>query len=521
MDKISKKIKKNTLIISDNCPSDEYIMINFIDNDPERKFELNIKNILFADLEISKKIVTLGGGQDANWKDLFIKVDKQLDEAQTKLKEAHIKLAEQTEEISKQQAVIDEKTRILSEQELKISKQQDSLMEQESEMKKRENILLMQNMGINEQKEKMKEQQAVLDRQMSELKKQRMILYLFSALLLVILSLAYFIYRSYKIKKKANILLKEKNEEILRRNEEIESQRDQIMAQRDQLIEKNEEIMQQKEEIQAQAENLEEVNRKLARTNEILTSSINYAKKIQDAILPSDELINRLLPDSFVFFRPRDIVSGDFYWLAEKNDTVYVAAVDCTGHGVPGAFMSMIGNTLLNGILGEKGMSSPASILDSMNKRIIASLNQGKTGEDSQDDGMDITLCAIPKQDSAIRIACANHFAYLVNDKGLHIIEGDILSIGDPLAKLKGIKYTDHKVEVGKGSVLYIFSDGFQDQFGGDDNSKFMSGRLQKLLVEHRNMSMEEQKALLEKTFDQWKGEERQLDDVLIIGIRF
>lgn len=519
---IKKNVKKNTLIVTDNCSDLESIMINFIDDDPSRKFELNIKNILLAELEISKKIVTLGGGQEANWQDLFETTDKQLDDTRKKLKE-------QLAEIEKQQQIIDEKTKILAEQEASISVQQDSLNIQKEEITKNKQILNMHKFAIQTQEGRIAEQEAILGKQMSEIKKQKLILYLFGILSILIIGLAYFIYRSYKIKKKANLLLEQKNEEITQVNleillqkEEIEAQRDQISGQNERLVEQNEAINQQKEELESQRDQLEEFNIILGKTNDLLTSSINYAKKIQDALLPADFLIKQILPQSFVYFRPRDIVSGDFYWVSEKGDEVFIAAVDCTGHGVPGAFMSMIGNSLLNDIIKERHVNDPAQALNKMNERVIATLQQGQEDNgDSQDDGMDVTLCKIDRNKKELQIACANHTAYFIRENKLQIIEGDIFSIGDPLAKIREVKYTNHTLSYQEGDLLYMFSDGYQDQFGGNENKKFMAGRMQKMILENCSLNMQDQAILFDTEFKNWKKNTRQLDDVLVIGIRF
>ncbi|MBI4646787.1 MAG: DUF4154 domain-containing protein [Bacteroidia bacterium] len=445
---IIKNIKKNTLIVSDNCADEQNIMINFTDADPKKKFELNIRNILFADLEISRKIVTLGGGEEANWQELVTKIDNQLITATQKLQL-------QMEQIKKQQEIIDEKVRILKDKELEIKNKGAAIDSQETQIMNHEKILRYQKYGIAKQEDKIKEQMATLEKQMSSLKKQQLIIYLFSALFVVLLSLAYVIYRSYINKKRANKQLQEKNNEILLRNqeitqqkEEIEAQRDQIEIQLDKLLQQNEEINQQKEEIQVQAEHVNNLNKILLKTNTVLTASIEYAKKIQEAILPSDQLIRQYLENFFIFFRPRDIVSGDFYWFADKGDNFYIAVVDCTGHGVPGAFMSMIGNTLLNEIINEKRLSDPALILDRLNERILYALQKGLTGEEVQNDGMDITLCSIDKKMTKMQIACANHIAYLIDDMKLSIIKGDIYSIGDPLTRRKKIKFSNHEINI-------------------------------------------------------------------------
>lgn len=261
-----------------------------------------------------------------------------------------------------------------------------------------------------------------------------------------------------------------------------------------------------------------------------ITDSIAYAKKIQEAMLPSEKLLKSHFPDSFIFFRPKDIVSGDFYWFAQPetdewgkvNRQVFLAAADCTGHGVPGAFMSMIGNTLLNEIVNNKKVFSPAQILSDLNIGVIDALNQKDVdNEESQSDGMDITICKIDKQKGIIELSCANHVVIVINDEGSQIIEGDIYSIGGLFSVIRKPKYTNHTIKITKNTSLYMFSDGYQDQFGGIKNQKFMLNRLQELLFEIRNEPMSLQLKKIEDSFDKWKGDQRQIDDILVMGVRF
>jgi serine phosphatase RsbU (regulator of sigma subunit) len=286
--------------------------------------------------------------------------------------------------------------------------------------------------------------------------------------------------------------------------------------------ERTQEINQQKEELQLQSELLVKNNDELSRTNRLIQDSISYAKRIQDAMLPIQTTIRKFLPDSFVLFKPKDIVSGDFYWFVEQNGVYYIAIADCTGHGVPGAFMSMIGTTLLNEISNEKPNQKPSVIIEKLNKGVITALNQNKDGNpDSQDDGMDITICAINPAEQSIQIACANHVVFVMHkDKdSVDAIEGDICSVGGLFsAEDKG--YTNHEFRYKPGMCVYMFSDGYQDQFGGEHNKKFMASRFKDLLFEHKDLPMNEQKEILDKTFEDWRGTQRQIDDVVVFGVK-
>jgi len=259
-----------------------------------------------------------------------------------------------------------------------------------------------------------------------------------------------------------------------------------------------------------------------------ITDSINYARRIQDSILPSDQIIKEYFPNSFVFFRPKDIVSGDFYWLAKPevddlgnpNDKIFIAAADCTGHGVPGAFMSMIGNTLLGEIVNSKKIFDPGAILQELNRGIIESLNQDANREDAQSDGMDITVCQIDPIKGTLQLACANHIVFIVTKDNIQMIEGDIYSIGGLFSILQRPKFTSHSIPIEEDTSIYMFSDGFQDQFGGDKNQKFMLTRFKDLLFSIRHLSMNEQLKILNETHESWKGKNRQIDDILVMGIK-
>jgi len=276
-------------------------------------------------------------------------------------------------------------------------------------------------------------------------------------------------------------------------------------------------------------EKVKERTKKIEEQKNKITDSIAYAKKIQEAMLPSEKLLKRHFPDSFVFYRPKDIVSGDFYWFAQpetdewgkENNKVFLAAADCTGHGVPGAFMSMIGNTLLNEIVNSKKHFTPSAILSELNEGVIEALNQKDTeNEESQSDGMDITLCQIDTIAGKIEIACANHVVIIINEEESKLIEGDIFSIGGMFSVLRKAEYTNHSIDIKKDTAIYMFSDGFQDQFGGENNQKFMLNRLQRMLFEMRNEPMDIQLKKLEEAFENWKGDQRQIDDILVMGIK-
>jgi len=258
----------------------------------------------------------------------------------------------------------------------------------------------------------------------------------------------------------------------------------------------------------------------IAEKNEEITDSIKYAKQIQESILPEDEM-KRMLPNSFILFKPKDIVSGDFYWCTEKDKRVVIAAVDCTGHGVPGAFMSMIGNDLLNRIIIEKGIDDPAEILLHLQKGIRSALKQ--TDKDaSTTDGMDVALCSIDREKSTISFAGAARPLWIATKDPSNIVEikGDANGIAGMHYKIIP-KFTNHQVKINPGDTIYLTSDGFTDQFGGPNTRKFKKKRLKELLLSIQHLSMDQQKEKLDTEIENWRGNFEQTDDIMIIGIRF
>jgi len=265
-------------------------------------------------------------------------------------------------------------------------------------------------------------------------------------------------------------------------------------------------------------EKVEERTQELAQKNKDITSSIQYAKRIQLAILPPLEQIYRHFPDSFVLYKPKDIVSGDFYWFGVKGGIKIIAAVDCTGHGVPGAFMSMIGHNLLNQIISENGIIQPDQILNALHNGVQAALKQGTNVVDTSD-GMDVALCAIDTANNEIKYAGAYRPIYVVGENKFEKIEADKFPIGGSQLDVER-KFKCHTIKYQKGDAVYMSSDGYADQFGGVKGKKFMVKRFNDLLLSVYTKSMKEQEAILEKTFEEWRGEYQQVDDILVVGIK-
>ena len=282
------------------------------------------------------------------------------------------------------------------------------------------------------------------------------------------------------------------------------------------LKQKNEEILTQRDEIEEQKNDIEKKSKHI-------TSSIQYAQRIQNAVLSSNEAIERLLPDHFILFKPRDIVSGDFYFMKEINGRLIIAAADCTGHGVPGGFMSILGTTLLNEIVHSGSTQDAADILNQLRQRIKTSLQQtGKRGQ--QQDGMDIALCCIDLKNLEMDFAGANTPLYIYrknkdqNNFNFNEIRGNRMPIG--IHPHDNNSFTNHQVKLERGDLIYLFSDGISSQFGGEKGHKFKSKKLQEMLSMYTDYPMEIQKANIEKSLKDWMGFYDQVDDILMIGIR-
>jgi serine phosphatase RsbU (regulator of sigma subunit) len=277
------------------------------------------------------------------------------------------------------------------------------------------------------------------------------------------------------------------------------------------VIERTEEVVRQKEEIETKNQELEVLYKHV-------TDSIKYAKRIQEAILPPDSLVKRVLPNSFVLYKPKDIVSGDFYWIDEKDGKTMFAAVDCTGHGVPGAFMSIVGYNILKHSVNNNNFTTPALILDALNQGVSETLHHGH--EESQaKDGMDLSFCTIDYKNMELQFAGAFNPLYMIRDGELVQTKADKFPIGLFLGEEKK-KFTNHKIKLQKGDTIYIFSDGYADQFGGPNGKKFMANHFRDLLLDVHKFPIEKQKDILNKTIEEWRGPLDQVDDILVIGVK-
>ncbi|MCU0462637.1 MAG: SpoIIE family protein phosphatase [Bacteroidales bacterium] len=287
---------------------------------------------------------------------------------------------------------------------------------------------------------------------------------------------------------------------------------------------KNQILAESKRHIEKINADLEQINAEVLKQKDIIeqknqsiTDSIQYASRIQTAVLPPINFLDEWGLENFILFKPKDIVSGDFYWGVMKNEKIMIAAVDCTGHGVPGAFMSMLGHTFLDEIINTREIDNAAAILNILREEIINTLKQkGTTGEAR--DGMDVSLVILDLKSGKLDYAGANNPLYLIRDGKLTRYKADSMPIG--IHFISFTPFTNQIIQIRKGDYFYLFSDGYADQFGGPRGKKFMYKPFQDLLVRNSFKPMELQKEILDNTFEKWKNEREQVDDVMVIGIK-
>jgi serine phosphatase RsbU (regulator of sigma subunit) len=321
------------------------------------------------------------------------------------------------------------------------------------------------------------------DLQSLNINRQKIISYSVSCGLILVLVLAFYIYRGYKQKKKANQMLERKQIEITVKNNELEL-----------------------------------ANKIIHDKNKDITDSIRYAKRLQTAILKPETTLINYFEDGFIYFRPKDIVSGDFYWFEKFGNLSLLAAADCTGHGVPGAFMSIIGCNLLSQTVNEHAITRPAAILNSVNKGLSKVLQQ-RDEEGLVKDGMDIALCVFNSDTMMLEYSGAYNPLWLIREGRLIEFKADKFPVGAFLDNRLRI-FKNHEIPVRKGDVIYLFSDGYADQFGGPNGKKFKYKALQKLIIENYLKPASVQKIIFEKKFESWMGNLEQVDDVLLMCVK-
>lgn len=386
--------------------------------------------------------------------------------------------------------------------ELEITKKNYELLTNKKKLTKakKEKLSLLDTLSRKELKIKFIENEAQLKQAQSEkelLKNKlllRNIILISSIILLVLLVLIFFYFQ----KRKSNRILQMKNAEITQKNEEIE-------------VQKN---------------NIEDLLIKTTEAHESIKKSINYAGIIQTAMINKSPKLQTYFPESFILYKPKDVVGGDFYWYSKVNDIIIVAAVDCTGHGVPGAFLTVLGNNVLNQIVNVNKVTNPGEILFELDKSVKESLHQD---DNKNKDGMDIALCSIDTKNNKLYFAGANNPLVMIYDDEMNVIKGEKYGIGgfsdllyDRFKQINKNKsmYKTHEIDYLSNTTIYLFSDGFQDQINENTNKKISSRKFYQLLKMNSKLPAKKQKKQLEKFYFEWKREQEQVDDILVIGIK-
>lgn len=516
LEKVKNKIEGHqTMLISEGYEFRESMM-NFIVVNNKPRYDINEEMIKKAGMAVPPELLFMAIKTKEDWQNLFDIASKQIEVQKETIKQQLETIDVQKLEILKQKSLLDsldkqiadkekslnEKQKVLDRQFVQISKQQgeisiqkQTIVVQQKEVQVQKDTLsnqkekiVLQIAKMDEQLKKIGEQEGKIKLQLATLEKQKLILYFVLFVLLLVSFLGYYIYRSYKIKKEANIKLEEKNRTISAQKDEIEKQKDLAEAQRDQI----------------------------AYQKKHITDSIMYAKRIQTALIPSLELFSDKL-EHFVLYKPLAIVSGDFYWVSAQGNLQVIIAADCTGHGVPGAFMSMLGVTMLNEIVNGKHILMPDQIIENLREGIIKALKQ-VAEEDSIKDGMDIAVCVVDFEKNILWYAGANNPLYLVRGTELIHYRADKMPVA---IHYRMTPFTLQKIDLQKGDAFYIFSDGYSDQFGGPKEKKFMSLQLRETLIAMAGKPMLYQGERLNEIFEEWRGDGPQVDDVTVIGVRY
>jgi serine phosphatase RsbU (regulator of sigma subunit) len=480
------------------------------------KYSVNEDMIKKAGMSVNSNLLFQAVKSKEDWENMFGKASEQIVLQRDTIKEQLEMINTQKAEILRQKALLDsldkqirDKEKVLVEKQKVLDSQLTRINTQQGEIKNQKETILVQQKEVQVQKDTLENQKAKIGLQMARIddqlkkitdqenkiklqveaiEKQKLILYFVIFALVLVSFLGYYMYRGYKIKKEANIKLEEKNRTISAQKDEIEQQRDLAAAQRDQI----------------------------AYQKKHITDSIMYAKRIQTALIPSLELFSEKM-EHFVLYKPLAIVSGDFYWVNTFGSQQVIICADCTGHGVPGAFMSMLGITMLNEIVTNKKIMMPDQVIENLRQGIIKALKQ-VAAEDSVKDGMDIEVCLVDFEKNKLWYSGANNPLYLIRNGELIHYRADKMPVA---IHYKMSPFTLHEIDLQKGDAFYIFTDGYADQFGGPNEKKFMSNKLKETILSMEGMPMLKQGEKLDEIFEKWRGENPQVDDVTVIGVRY
>lgn len=454
IDKLEEQLKSNVQSVSKED------LLELIEQYKEKE-----KQIKEKEEEIKKQNVTL------QEQEMILKARKgEVTDVEKKLKIFNEMLDSLNKEVAIQNGIVAEQIKTIKTKEIEIDLKEQELANKEIEIKKKNAIVQQQGLTISNKDQEISGKNKVISQKDEELSQKEKIQILTYLIIVIIIILAIIFYVNYLNKKKSNALIQQKNKDLEKQKKQIEEAHKEI------------------------------------------TDSITYAKRIQSAILPPDRVVKEYLQNSFILYKPKDVVAGDFYWMEHIDGKILFAAADCTGHGVPGAMVSVVCNNALNRSVREYGISDPGQLLDKTKELVQKEFEKS---EEEVKDGMDIALCCL--DGNKLTYAGAHNPLWIIRDGEVIETKAD----KQPIGRFEfGKPFTTHRIDLQKGDTLYVFSDGYADQFGGDKGKKYKTLNMKRFLTSIQDQPMDKQKELIDQEFENWKGSLEQIDDVCVIGVR-
>jgi serine phosphatase RsbU (regulator of sigma subunit) len=551
-----KILASNCLLITNNCNTYQFVMINLTNESQKQDFEVNRITIFGQKIDISPKLLILGG-HEIDILELYNKLETELDSADLSLNHQRNLLDEQeseldskkreinerkkdvillqfqiqkqkeslgklTSEISVQEKILNQKLELLNNQKSAILKQEREIDIQRKSISNQKEILNVQLKDINNNKETIERQTQSLNKQTKTIKNQKNTIQISILIIVVFAFLIFAVLRVYRNKQKINKQLVEKNNEIQFQKEQIEKQSEILNRTNANLQNSQKEIKQQTVMLRKMNRDLTVQTFSLQEKNKQINAGLRYAQTIQNAILPALTMKRKDF-EYFVIYKPREIVSGDFFWFSEISESgknfILASVIDCTGHGVPGAFMAMIGNRILNETIIEKKIYEPENILETMHAAVKMTLKQGKS---DNTDGMDLGIIRAEKKKKHTKLifSGAKQSFYILREKTGEVlrIRGDIKAIGG--LYYDHIRFTSKSFILEKNDIVYLLSDGIIDQ-NSSEKKKFGTPKFMALIKELHNQPFENQKNYIENYLENFSQGQEQRDDITLMAIKF
>lgn len=471
----SKIRGKGVLMVAENLIDYKKSIISFVETDGRMKFIINKTKINESKLIVKPSLYALAITKEDDWKNIFEKFKSFLQSSEGEVKLDKSDVAQMLSTYKSLEADKKSKENTIAEMEDILERKNELFRLNVEEYKKIGSKIAQQKKILFDQQMLMNSQLSEISAQESKIGKQKTVISIIAILSVIGIVLLFFTIRTNNQRRKANKLLVEQKKEVENQKQLVD--------------EKQKEIL----------------------------DSIKYAKRIQTALLANDKLLNNHLPQHFVLFKPKDIVAGDFYWATALPDGFIYVTGDCTGHGVPGAFMSLLNISKLNETINQKHITRPDLILNDVKKDIIHSLNPEGSSEESKD-GMDAIVCRIDFNSMKLHFAAANNSFIIVRNNEILTCKADKMPVGKSHNDTE--LFTYNEISLQKGDMIYTCTDGYGDQFGGPKGKKFKLKKLKEILVQISTMPVFEQKSILNKNFEDWRGDLEQVDDVLVIGVR-